>query len=372
MSFLKSIFKKGPKVPKVDLKRRFELIGRVGQGSMSKVWRAKDSKSGKVVALKVLDPAKTKRFESRFIGLNKPSEGEIALTLNHPNIVKTYDIGTSTEDTQFLVMEFIEGVGLGYLVDAQNEIMQEHRLRLIVELGEAVEYFHRQNWIHRDICPRNILLDQDYSIKMIDFGLVVPNTEPFRRPGNRTGTPQYIAPELIKRQKTDQRIDVFSYSVTCYEMFAKRTPWTDSVVTMETILERINKPPIDIRELAPDIDEQLADIIMRGLEPNPNNRWRSSSQMLEEIRRVRNRIEGIVDEGSTDLDELFGDQPIGTPAVEIPAEPDNHFIPPTLDVSPKKKPKRRPVEEDDEDEFTDVSELVEVDDDDDDDEYESV
>ena len=99
--------------------------------------------------------------------------------------------------------------------------MCENRLRFIIELGEAVAYFHKENWIHRDICPRNVLLDQDKRTKLIDFGLVVPNTPEFRQPGNRTGTVTYMAPELIKRQKTSQQIDVFSFAVTCYEMTSK-------------------------------------------------------------------------------------------------------------------------------------------------------
>ena len=108
-------------------------------------------------------------------------------------------------------MEFIDGVSLSYLVDMQNQTMKDNRLRFMLEFGDAIYYFHKQGWIHRDICPRNVLLDTSYQIKLIDFGLAVPNTEPFRKPGNRTGTVSYMAPELIKRQPTDQRIDIFSF-----------------------------------------------------------------------------------------------------------------------------------------------------------------
>ncbi|HRX83106.1 MAG TPA: serine/threonine-protein kinase, partial [Pirellulaceae bacterium] len=223
--FLKRLFARQPKVEKIDLRKRFDLIGRVGQGSMSKVWRARDVLSGRMVAVKVLDKEKTLKLESRFKGLNKPKEGEIAVALRHPNVVKTIEFGVTLDSEQFLVMEFIEGVGLSYLVDVQNERMQRNRISYMIQLGDGVEYFHRQNYIHRDICPRNVMVDEHDRVKLIDFGLVVPNTPPFQAPGNRTGTANYMAPELIKRQRTDQRIDIFSYSVTCYEMATKHLPW---------------------------------------------------------------------------------------------------------------------------------------------------
>lgn len=285
MKFLKQLFTRKPKVVKVDISRRFELLNRTGQGSMSKVWRARDLISGRIVALKLLDIAKTRRFESRFEGLKtrKPSEGEIAIQLKHPHIVTTFEYGITTNDEQYLVMEFIDGVGLSYLIDLQNDVMKQNRLRFMVELGEAIEYFHRQNWIHRDICPRNVMLDRDHSVKLIDFGLVVPNIEEYRRPGNRTGTANYMAPELIKRQWTDQRIDIFSYAVTCYEMWAKRLPW-DAAETLEAVMQHINMPPLDIREAAPGIDEVIAETIMKGLAVNPDDRWPTMTAMLQPLR----------------------------------------------------------------------------------------
>jgi len=212
------------KVEKIDLNLRFHLIGRVGQGSMSKVWRAEDKMSGQFVAVKLLDKEKTARFEERFKGLNKPGEAEIALSLRHPFIVKTLEVGRTLEDETFLVMDYVEGSGLGLLVDLQSEDMRRYRTRYMIQIGEALAYFHEQNYIHRDVCPRNIMVTEDHRIQLIDFGLTVPNTPDFQKPGNRTGTANYMAPELIKRRPTDHRIDVFSYAVTCYEMYASGIP----------------------------------------------------------------------------------------------------------------------------------------------------
>ncbi len=289
MKLLKRLFRRRPKIERFDITKRFELIGRVGQGSMSKVWRARDSHSGRVVALKVLDKAKTFRLERRFVGMNRPSEGEVAIQLDHPNIVRTLDVGVTTNDEQFLVMEFIEGVGLGYLIDTQNERMQRNRLHYIIQLGMALDYLHRESWIHRDVCPRNVIVTEEERVVLIDFGLVVPNTEPFRAPGNRTGTPLYMAPELIKRQRTDERIDIFSYAVTCFEMFTQKMPWPGGD-TLESIMQHINNPAHDIRELDPTLDDAVADTIMRGLEINPDQRWRTARKMAEEFRTAAIRL----------------------------------------------------------------------------------
>ncbi|HEV8000248.1 MAG TPA: serine/threonine-protein kinase [Planctomycetaceae bacterium] len=293
MNFLRSFFaRRRANDLKVDVSTRFDLVSRLGTGSMSKVWRAVDRKSGHVAALKILDRAKTARYESRFTDRVKPTEGQVASELSHKHIVKTYDHGVTTNNEQFLVMELIEGIGLAYLVDVQNDAMNEHRLRIMIELGEALEYLHKGNWIHRDLCPRNVLMDKQYSTKLIDFGLVVPNTRAFQEPGNRTGTANYMAPELIKRQRTDQRIDIFSYSVTCFEMYCRELPWPSITgATLEMMLKRINTKPRDIRELVPKLDDQIAKAIMRGLEADPQDRWPTVSEMLAELRQAHHRLE---------------------------------------------------------------------------------
>ncbi len=287
-----------PKVVKIDLRKRFDLIGRVGQGSMSKVWRARDVLNGKTVAVKVLDKEKTQKFEARFKGLQKPLEGEIALGLRHPHVVKTLEFGMTLENEYFLVMEFVEGVGLSYMVDAQNERMQRYRLGYMIQLGDGIEYLHKQNYIHRDICPRNVMVGDGNRIKLIDFGLVVPNTPPFQAPGNRTGTANYMAPELIKRQKTDQRIDIFSYAVTCYEMVTRRLPWP-AADSLESVLQHVNNPPDDIRSHASDLDAEVAATIMKGIERDPRDRWQRVAQMTESFRSSARRL-GLPDGSEED------------------------------------------------------------------------
>jgi len=289
MNFWKRLFANSSAVPKVQIEQRFQLQKRVGQGSMSKVWKAVDTRTGRTVAVKVLDKEKTLKLEQRFVGLNRPREGEIALTLQHKNIVRTTEHGLTTQDEQFLVMEFVEGAALTYFVEMQNDRMKSRCLDYCIQLGEALEYLHGQQWIHRDLCPRNILIANDDTVKLIDFGLMVPNTPPFRKPGNRTGTAAYMAPELIKRQPTDQRIDVYSYAMTCFEMFTGQLPWP-AADTMEAVLQHVNSPPKSILKFRPDLDQQVAAAVMKGLERIPDQRWQAVRPMVTEFQSAAVRL----------------------------------------------------------------------------------
>lgn len=322
------------KVEKTDIEKRFNLIGRVGQGSMSKVWRAEEKMTGNFVAVKVLDKEKTKRFEERFKGLNKPSEADIALSLKHPYIVKTLEVGRTLEDEMFLVMDYVEGSGLSLLVDLQSDEMRRYRTRYLIQIGEALAYFHQQGYIHRDICPRNIMVTDDHKIRLIDFGLTVPSTPDFCKPGNRTGTANYMAPELIKRRPTDQRIDVFSYSVTCYEMYAKRHPW-DAAQTLDAVMQHINQPPLELLELVPNMDRQISETIMKGLAMDPGDRWQKVADMIKEFRAAEARlVTATKDLLAKRKRRAAGNDGADSPAATGQAKPQG---------TPKPKPKPKPT-----------------------------
>lgn len=285
MQFLKNLFGKSGEPPRVDLNRRFELLSRVGQGTMSRFFKARDTRTGRVVGLKILDPEKLQKYEARFPPqFKKPTEGEIACSLQHPQVIRTFEWGYSTAGEQFLVMEFLDAVGLTFLIDVQNDFFQQHRLALIIQLGEGLAYLHSQKFIYRDLCPSNVLVTQPGGeLKLIDFGLAVPNTPPFQAPGNRTGKANYMAPELARRQKTDQRIDLFSYAVTCFEMFTRRHPWPEAK-SLESVVQHMNSPPASLTNLCPTIDPRVAAIIMRGLAREPHERWPSAETMVAEFR----------------------------------------------------------------------------------------
>ncbi len=267
-------------LPRIDVRKRFDLLGRMGQGSMSKVWRARDRSLGRVVCLKLLDKEKTAKFEARFPGLAKPKEGAICTQLRHKNIVQTFEWGMTTEGEYYLVMELIDGLGLNYLIETRSPQLEGNRINYLAQMADALEYIHKQGFLHRDICPRNVMVTKEGLVKMIDFGLTIPNTPEFCKPGNRTGTPNYLAPELIRRVPTDHRVDLFALGVTAYEVFTQGLPW-EKTESLQTLLSHLNTTPKDPRELRPDLDKATAKFLLKAVERDPNLRFRTAAEFRD-------------------------------------------------------------------------------------------
>jgi serine/threonine-protein kinase len=239
------------------------------------------------VGLKILDVEKTKVLEDRFRGLNKPCEGEIAASLVHLRIVHTFEHGLTTRGEPYLVMEYLQGQGLNTLIAARSTLLSERRLTLLRHAAEAVGAVHAAGFIHRDICPRNFVVAPDAdSLKLIDFGLTVPATPPFMQPGNRTGTPKYMAPEVVRRRPTDKRLDIFSLGVTAFEMYAGETPWTTATVTGKAAMAHDTTPPLQLADLVPGVDPTLAAAIHRCLAAKPEARPATAEEFLKSIEEV--------------------------------------------------------------------------------------
>lgn len=286
MSFLTSLRSLFKGQNRVDLKARFELLREAISGTMSSFYMARDRQSGEVVGLKILDPAKTAALEARFTAVPKPKEGEIAINLSHPNIVRTLEHGVAMTGEQFLVMEYLDGPGLNSLIIGRRRELDGHRLTLIRQAAEALAAVHRAGYIHRDICPRNFVVTRDCtSLKLIDFGLTVPATPPFMQPGNRTGTANYMAPEVVRRRSTSQKLDIFSFGVTAYEMCSFELPWPRG--TGQAAMTHGVEEPADIRKYCPKIAPQLATAILACLEPDPKKRPDSMEKFLEMIEGLK-------------------------------------------------------------------------------------
>ena len=208
---------------RVNVASRFALLDESASGTMSKFYMARDLRSGEIVGLKILDREKTAAFESRFRGLKKPSEGEIAKQLKHPHVVETREHGTTTDGSPFLVMEYLEGADVQALLAVRDAHLEANRLRLLREAAEAVEAVHVAGFVHRDLCPRNLLFTK-HGTKLIDFGLTVPAYGRFLEPGVRVGNPNYMAPEVIRRKPIDHRLDVFAFGVTAYKICSNQLP----------------------------------------------------------------------------------------------------------------------------------------------------
>ncbi len=271
---------------RLNVSSRFALLRAAISGTMSKFYMARDLRTGEVVGLKTLDPQKTAFFESRFRGLNKPCEGEIAVGMKHSHIVKTHEHGLTNHNEQYLVMEFLEGAGVNSLLVGKDQQLEGRRVRFICQAAEALAAVHVAGFIHRDVCPRNLILTGDGEhVKLIDFGLTVPATRLFMQPGNRTGTPNYMAPELVRRLPTDQRLDVFSFGVTAYEICTYELPWIRGHDGRAAMTH--NRPPVDIRKYRPKINPALAKAIHSCIDPNLERRCKSIEEFLEKIHHVK-------------------------------------------------------------------------------------
>jgi len=290
MGFL-SRFKSLMGADRLNVAERFELLREAVHGTMSQFYMARDRRSGEIVGLKVLDLEKTKAFEDRFPGLNKPNEGEIASLLLHPRIVQTFEHGLTTRGEQYLMMEYLQGQGLNTHLLAGGEQLVGRRLNLLRQAAEATAAVHTAGFIHRDICPRNFVVSPDAdSLKLIDFGLTVPATPPFMQPGNRTGTPKYMAPEVVRRRSTDSRVDVFALGVTAFELFAGQTPWQTTTATGKAALAHDTAPPLQLMELCPRIDQRLAAAIHRCLASKPDDRPQKLGDFLKLIEPVEREL----------------------------------------------------------------------------------
>jgi len=271
--------------PRLNVKARFALLREAIQGTMSSFYVARDLRTNQVVGLKILDRKKTEAFEARFRGINKPSEGAIAIAIEHPRVVKTLEHGLTTEDNPYLIMEYLEGPTFSSLIIGRDGRLEGRRVHFIRQAAEALAYVHESGFLHRDVCPRNLMLtDEGQNLKLIDFGLAVPATKPFFQPGNRTGTANYMAPELVRRRWTDQRVDIFAFGATAYEICTGELPWSRGDTGQAAMAH--DQEPTDIRHYRPQIHPDLAKAIHLCIEPNLKKRCPEMPEFLRMIRNV--------------------------------------------------------------------------------------
>ncbi len=271
---------------RVDLRRRFSIVADVSsQGSMSRVYKAIDSESGRTVCVKVqlreqnaAAVARASREEAR------PPEGEIAVQVVDPHVVRTFEYGVTNNHEHYLVMEYVDGVSFQYINESRTGRTAQ-KVEWLAQAAEGLASVHAAGFIHHDINPRNYLLTRDHKVKLIDFGLAIPNTPAFRGPGNRTGSLQYMAPELIRREPIDERIDVFSFGVLAFEFLTGRLPYegTDSTTMM---LQRINTEPLSAAKVMPKLSDELCEVLRKLTARKRDARWPAMANLADTLRSI--------------------------------------------------------------------------------------
>lgn len=269
---------------KVDVWRRYEALHHSISGTMSSFYKVRDRETREILGLKILDPKKVGPIEGRYKGLGKPSEGEIGSRITGHHIVRTIDWGTTKDGSAFVVEEFLDGQLLHGLLSTKRLLPPARRVDLVRQAATAVATVHKAGFVHRDICPRNFILGTDGRLVLFDFGLTVPDKPVFLQPGNRIGTPNYMAPEVVRRRQADRRLDVFSFGVTAYEICTLELPWPRGTSGRAALQH--DTTPQDIREHWPDIPPALGKAIMACVEPDLAKRTATIDDFLARIATI--------------------------------------------------------------------------------------
>ena len=262
---------------------RYRVEARIGSGGMGEVYRGVDTVLDRTVAIKVLLPqfARDANFVDRF-----RREAQAAARLNHPNLVGIYDSGADGE-TQFIVMEFIQGRTLDDFMGSGGRFTVPHAVEVAEKICDALAYAHVAGVIHRDIKPANVMVTRKGEVKVMDFGIarIVAGPQTAPQTSAVLGTAAYISPEQAQGQPVDGRSDIYSLGAVLYEMLTGRPPFTgDSPVAVA--YKQVNESPVLPSVANPEVTPLLDAVLMRALAKNPANRYQTADEFRADLERA--------------------------------------------------------------------------------------
>ncbi len=323
-----------------DIKKlgRYEIIQALGQGAMGIVYKGVDPKIGRTVALKTLKTTgelpenQLVEFKRRF-----SQEAQSAGRLNHPNIVTVYDVGEE-EGVAFIAMEFIKGKPLDEMISEKQPLSVDQIVTIMGQICEGLGYAHRNGVIHRDIKPANIVLTEDGSAKITDFGIAKITSTSATQTGTIMGTPSYMSPEQITGKSVDNRSDIFSLGAVFYELLTYEKAFPGDNIT--TVMYRIvNENPSPVSAINLSMPTQFNPIIQKALAKNPADRYADAESMGRDILAYKNAAAHTA--GATVVinpDDFKGTVVMSAPPVTatVVQAPEPQTTPP----APAKKPSR--------------------------------
>ncbi len=272
------------------LVERYDIIERIGSGGMSIVYKAKDTKLGRFVAIKVLreEYCLDDSFVSKF-----KVEAQSAASLSHNNIVNIYDVGQESR-THFIVMEYLEGETLKEYITNNGHLSDQEILKITVCIASALEHAHNNHIIHRDIKPQNIMLVNDGKVKVMDFGIArIATGNTIEMPENPTGSVHYIAPEQAKGSFQDNKSDIYSLGIIMYEMATGVVPFNGDTavsVALKQIHEEIPNP-LDLNE---NLSQNINTIIIKATQKKILARYQSALEVINDIKKCMSNPDDVL------------------------------------------------------------------------------
>jgi serine/threonine protein kinase len=266
---------------------RYEIVGELGRGAMGVVYKAMDPVIGRTVAVKTI------KLSAEGTGLSRPelltrfqTEARAAGLLTHPNIVVVFDAGEE-DGLYYITMELVEGKSLQALLDDGHAFPLPRVLRIMEQACSALQFAHERNVVHRDIKPANLMLTADDTVKVTDFGTAkILQFGTVSQTAHVMGTPSYMSPEQVKGRAVDGRSDIFSLGVMLYEMVTGEKPFPGQNITT-VIYKIVNENPVPPKQVNPSIHPGISSVVMRALSKDPETRYQSCREMLEDLRNYR-------------------------------------------------------------------------------------
>lgn len=292
---------------------RYELIEKIGEGGMAIVYKAKCRLLNRYVAIKILRPEFTK--DEQFVE-NFRRESQAAAGLSHPNIVSVYDVGQEG-NIHFIVMELVEGKTLSELIEEKGRLDYKEAINITRQVASALSLAHKNQIVHRDIKPHNILITNTGVAKLADFGIAKAVSASTIIGGNNKvmGSVHYFSPEQARGAYVDERSDIYSLGIVLYEMLTGKVPF-DGDNPISIALMHINDPMPPVSAEVPGIPPQLEKIIMKATDKYQTNRYRTADEMIEDL----DNIEFITKVMGQKAFTIAGEEEKEQPAVSVHPE----------------------------------------------------